>query len=119
MAAGPSFETEERGRRGVCGAEGKGGSSRSEATGALRRKTCCPNDSKGGTLVYTHTKPGDQKRKSRIKRGQEPKPGFILSECGFVRHHILMECGHETAVFLGRTSYILGPLHLWFHNSLE
>jgi hypothetical protein len=29
--------------------------------GALRRKKCCRNDSKGGTLVYTHMKPGDQK----------------------------------------------------------
>jgi hypothetical protein len=49
---------------------GTGGVERalSEATGALRRKKCCPNDSKGGKLAYTATKPV----------GQNGNPGLVL-----------------------------------------
>ena len=71
MAAGISVETEARRRSGVCGADSTGGSSGFGpgrggsrpflgTTGGTQEEKCRRNDSKGGTLVYTHTTPGDQ-----------------------------------------------------------
>jgi hypothetical protein len=33
-------------------------------------------------------------------------------QCGVERYYILTECGHETAMFSGRTIYGLGPLQV-------
>jgi hypothetical protein len=40
---------------------------------------------------------------SSIKNAQEPY-------CGFERDYILIECGHETAMFSGRAVYVIAPL---------
>jgi hypothetical protein len=63
---------------------GTGGVERalSEATGALRREKCCPNDSKGGTLVYTHTKPETKKGNPGL---QAPLQGLLISLLGTPR----------------------------------
>jgi hypothetical protein len=43
--------------------------------------------------------------------------GLILNYCGFERDYILIECGHENAMFSGRMIYVIGPLQLQASHS--
>ena len=60
---------------------GTGGVERalSGATGGTQEEKCRGNDSKGGTLVYTHTTPGDQNGNPSLMLRAQPEGGYTVT----------------------------------------